>query len=285
MYAGPGLLVVNSIYLISLNIISTNIHGGYCGILIVMNELEEKIAEARDKIAVSSNIVVLTGAGISAESGVPTFRGQEGLWQNFRPEELATPEAFWKDPKLVWEWYDWRRNAVKAAKPNPGHYSLAELEDETPKFTLITQNIDGLHQMAGSRNIIEMHGNLWQVRCTKCGDIEENHDVPMAELPPKCLKCGEIGRPNVVWFNEIIPMEVIDNSLKAIEECDVMLIIGTSGIVEPAASMGLVAKQTDKTVIEINLELTPSSGLYDLTLLGKSGEILPLLYTSNRIPS
>lgn len=249
---------------------------------IVTNELEEKIAEARHKIVGASNIAVLTGAGISAESGVPTFRGQEGLWQNFRPEELATPEAFWKDPKLVWEWYEWRRNAVKEAKPNPGHYALAELENETPQFTLITQNIDGLHQMAGNRNIIEMHGNLWQVRCTKCGDLEENHDVPMAELPPRCPKCGEIGRPNVVWFNEIIPMEVIDGSLKAIEECDVMLIIGTSGIVEPAASMGLVAKQAGKCVIEINLEPTPSSPLYDLILQGKSGEILPLLYTTNR---
>ena len=247
-----------------------------------MDELAEKIEEARDKLTGAASIMVLTGAGISAESGIPTFRGKEGLWQNYRPEELATPEAFWDNPKLVWEWYEWRRNIVKGAKPNPGHYALAELEAETHNFTLVTQNIDGLHQISGNRNIIEIHGNLWQVRCTKCGDIVENHEVPMPELPPKCKICGEIGRPNVVWFNEVIPMEVIDSSLKAIEECDVMLIVGTSGIVEPAASMGLVAKQTGKCVIEINLEMTPSSPLYDLTLQGKSGEILPLLYTTER---
>ena len=247
-----------------------------------MDEQAEKIAEARDVLSSATNIVVLTGAGISAESGIPTFRGEEGLWQNYRPEELATPDAFWKDPKLVWEWYEWRRNIIKQVKPNPGHYALAELESETMNFLLITQNVDGLHQMSGSRNILEMHGNLWQVRCTKCGHIEENHDVPMAELPPRCVKCGDIGRPNVVWFNEIIPMEVIDKSLKAIENCNVMLIVGTSGVVEPAASMGLVAKQTGKCVIEINLEQTPSSGLYDFNLNGKSGEILPLLYTTER---
>ncbi len=170
-----------------------------------MSELEEKIAQAREIIDTASNIVVLTGAGISAESGVPTFRGQEGLWQNYRPEELATPEAFWKDPKLVWEWYDWRRNAVKDAKPNPGHYALAELENSVQNLTLVTQNIDGLHQMAGSSNITEMHGNLWQIRCTKCGEIEQNFDVPLRELPPKCKKCGDIGRPNVVGFGEMLP--------------------------------------------------------------------------------
>jgi len=246
-----------------------------------MSELEDKIAQARQEIEKASNIVVLTGAGISAESGVPTFRGQEGLWQNFRPEELATPDAFWNDPKLVWEWYDWRRNAVKDAKPNPGHYALAELESSVPHLTLVTQNIDGLHQMAGSTNITEMHGNIWQIRCTKCGEIEQNFQVPLPELPPKCKKCGELGRPNVVWFGEMIGMDLIDKILRAIEECQVMLIIGTSGIVEPAASMGLVAKQTNKTVIEINLDETPSAGLYDIVIREKSGEVLPMLFTSN----
>ena len=245
-------------------------------------ETIEKIAKAKDKISNASGIVVLTGAGISAESGIPTFRGEEGLWQNYRPEELATPEAFQNDPKLVWEWYEWRRNIVKRAKPNPGHYALAELQFEKPNFTLITQNVDGLHQMSGSRNIIEMHGNLWQIRCTKCGDIKEDHEVPLPELPPKCATCDGTGRPNVVWFNEIIPMEVIDRALSAIEKCDVMLIVGTSGVVEPAASMGLVAKQTGKCVIEINLDVTPSSSLYDITIHGKSGDILPLLYTTER---
>ncbi len=250
-----------------------------------MNENEEKIIEARNIIEHCASLTVLTGAGISAESGVPTFRGRDGLWRNFRSEQLATPDAFWDNPKLVWEWYDWRRTAIKDARPNPGHFALVELENQKKGFTLITQNIDGLHQMAGSRKIIEMHGNIWQIRCTKCGDVQQNHQVPLQEIPPLCALCGEIGRPNVVWFGEIIPMEAIDRSLKAIEESEVMLIIGTSGVVEPAASMGLVAKQTDKTVIEINMEYTPNSPLFDFTVLGMSGEILPLLYTSHKIYS
>lgn len=247
-----------------------------------MDDMEEKLGHARTIIECASSITVLTGAGISAESGVPTFRGSDGLWRNYRSENLATPEAFWNNPRLVWEWYDWRRSAVKDARPNPGHFALAELENQKKRFTLITQNIDGLHQMAGSRNIIEMHGNLWQVKCTKCGDITQNHQVPLTEIPPRCALCGEIGRPNVVWFGELIPMETIDKTLKAIEDCEVMLIIGTSGVVEPAASMGLVAKQTGKTVMEINIEYTPNSNLFDFTILGRSGEILPLLYTSKR---
>jgi NAD-dependent deacetylase len=239
--------------------------------------MEDRIKEAKAIIKSTSNITVLTGAGISQESGIPTFRGEEGLWRKFRSEELATQEAFQRDPKLVWEWYDWRRSLVKEAKPNPGHYALVNLENEKPNFTLITQNIDGLHQLAGSRNIIEMHGNLWQIKCTSCGIIEQNHDVPLKEIPPICKNCGALGRPNVVWFGEIIPMSIIDKILLSIDQCQVMLIIGTSGVVEPAASMGLVAKHTGKTVIEVNIEPTPNSSLYDLTILGKSGEMLPML--------
>ncbi len=238
-------------------------------------EQNEKIMLARGLLAKASSVAVLTGAGISAESGIPTFRGQEGLWQNYKPEQLATPQAFWDNPKLVWEWYDWRRNAVAESKPNAGHYALVDLEKEKKKFTLITQNIDALHQMAGSRNMVELHGNIWQIRCTKCSEIEQNHTVPLPEIPPTCKLCGEMGRPHVVWFGENLDMDLIDKSLKAIEECDVMLIVGTSGVVEPAASMGLVAKQTGKSVIEINMEQTPNSPLFDMTLLGKSGELLP----------
>ncbi len=245
-----------------------------------MGDTEEKnLLEARLILEHSSSVTVLSGAGISAESGVPTFRGTDGLWRNFRSENLATPEAFRENPKLVWEWYDWRRCAVKDARPNPGHFALAELENQKKKFTLVTQNIDGLHQMAGSRNVLEMHGNLWEIKCTKCGLITKDYRVPLEELPPLCPSCGGMGRPNVVWFGELIPMEVIDKTLKAIEDCEVMLIIGTSGVVEPAASMGLVAKQAGKTVIEINIEHTPNSPLFDLTILGRSGEVLPLLYT------
>ncbi|MGH7801813.1 MAG: SIR2 family NAD-dependent protein deacylase [Thermodesulfobacteriota bacterium] len=239
--------------------------------------MEDEIKEAKAIIDKTSNITVLTGAGISAESRIPTFRGEEGLWRKFRSEELATQEAFQRDPKLVWEWYDWRRGLVKEARPNPGHYALVNLENEKPNFTLVTQNIDGLHQLAGNRNIIEMHGNLWQIRCTSCGIIEQNHDIPLKEIPPKCKNCDSLGRPNVVWFEEIIPMSIIDHILIAIERCEVMLIVGTSGVVEPAASMGLVAKHTGKTVIEVNLETTPNSSNYDISILGKSGEILPML--------
>jgi len=239
--------------------------------------MEDKIKEAKAIIDNASSITVLTGAGISAESGIPTFRGEDGLWRKFRSEELATQDAFQRDPKLVWEWYDWRRGLVKEAMPNPGHYALVNLENEKTNFTLVTQNIDGLHQLTGNRNIIEMHGNLWQIRCTSCGVVEENHDVPLKEIHPKCKNCDALGRPNVVWFGEMIPMSIIDNILIAIDKCQVMLIVGTSGIVEPAASMGLVAKHTGKTVIEVNLETTPNSSHYDISILGKSGEILPML--------
>jgi len=243
--------------------------------------MEDKIKEAKAIIDNASSITVLTGAGISAESGIPTFRGEDGLWRKFRSEELATPEAFQRDPKLVWEWYDWRRGLVKEAMPNPGHYALVNLENEKTNFTLVTQNIDGLHQLTGNRNIIEMHGNLWQIRCTSCGVVEENHDVPLKEIHPKCKNCDALGRPNVVWFGEMIPMSIIDNILIAIDKCQVMLIVGTSGLVEPAASMGLIAKHTGKTVIEVNLETTPNSSHYDISILGKSGEILPILCKSN----
>ena len=239
--------------------------------------MDDKIVDARKQIADMPNITVLTGAGISAESGIPTFRGEDGLWKNFRPEDIATPQAFLNDPRLVWDWYEWRRKIIKEAKPNAGHFALVELQKQLSNFTLITQNIDGLHQIAGSTSIIELHGNLWQVRCTKCGLIEQNYEVPLRELPPNCRQCKSIARPNVVWFGEIIPMSIIDKCLIAIESCQIMLIIGTSGVVEPAASMGLIAKQTGKTVIEINLDVTPNSGLYDLSIRGKSGDILPLI--------
>jgi len=238
---------------------------------------EEMILKAKDIVKEATSITVLTGAGISAESGVPTFRGKNGLWKNFRPEELATPQAFARNPQLVWEWYEWRRKLVKEAKPNPGHLALVKLEEEKPKFTLITQNVDGLHKMAGNKNIVELHGNLWQIRCTRCGFVEEDFNVPLEKIPPECKKCGGIGRPNVVWFGEIIPMSIIERAIKSIEECQVMLIVGTSGVVEPAASLGLLAKQTGKVVIEVNLEPTLNSTLYDLTILGKSGEVLPLI--------
>ena len=239
---------------------------------------DEKILAAKQIIDTSSKITVLTGAGISAESGIPTFRDNDGMWNNIRPQDIASPHAFKKDPELVWEWYDWRRRIINKANPNQGHYALAEIERQKEKFTLITQNIDGLHEIAGSINLMELHGNIWEIRCEKCDTVNKNYEVPLPEIPPKCNKCGEITRPNVVWFEEIIPMHMIDQALLSIEESDLMLIIGTSGIVEPAASMGLLAKQSGKQVIEIHLEETPNSAIYNISLQGKSGEILPLFY-------
>ncbi len=239
--------------------------------------MEKEILKAYDLISTSNEIVVLTGAGISSESGIPTYRGEEGLWRNYNPFELATPEAFFKNPKLVWEWYESRRVIMKNAKPNAGHFAITTLEKEKRDFTLITQNVDGLHFTAGTRNVIEIHGSLWETKCTECEKVEKNYLVPLPQLPPKCGHCDSLVRPNTVWFGEIIPMEKIDRCLFAIEQCDLLLIVGTSGVVEPAASMGLLAKKSEKPVVEINTEVTPGTGLYDASVIGKSGEVLPLL--------
>ena len=242
------------------------------------NISNENIDDARHVVEKAERITVLTGAGISAESGVPTFRGDQGLWNDIRPEDIATPQAFLKDPEFVWKWYDMRRQTIHNAQPNPGHYALSELEKKKSSFTLITQNIDGLHSKAGSTNIIELHGNIWQMRCTKCSYIFHDYKVPLDVIPPTCIKCNEMTRPNVVWFGEIIPMSAIDKCILAIESCEVMIIVGTSGIVEPAASMGMMANRLGKIVIEINTGVTPGTGLYDYSINGKSGEILPMFY-------
>ena len=239
--------------------------------------MEKEIAKAYEFMRGAEKVVVLTGAGISAESGIPTYRGDEGLWRNRSPQELATAESFSKNPELVWEWYDSRRAVMKQARPNAGHLAITALERKKRDFTLITQNIDGLHLVAGTRNVIELHGSIWEIRCVKCSRVEKNYQVPLPELPPMCGTCGEAMRPNTVWFEEMIPMERIDRSLLAIEECGLLVIVGTSGVVEPAASMGLIAKKSEKPVVEINLEVTPGTGLYDASILGKSGEVLPLL--------
>ncbi len=176
------------------------------------SEVTDASAAVRRALEEAESVAVLTGAGISAESGVPTFRGGGGLWRNFSPEQLATPEAFARDPRLVWEWYDWRRGRVAAAQPNAGHRALAELERRAAgqgarSFTLITQNVDGLHDRAGSRRIAKLHGDLWQTRCLGCGAEARNEQVPLAELPPPC-RCGGLLRPAVVWFGETLPAAV-----------------------------------------------------------------------------
>ena len=234
------------------------------------------IKDLKDRLREAKHVAVLTGAGISAESGVPTFRGEGGLWKQFRAVDLATPEAFHRDPKLVWEFYNWRRELIAPLSPNPGHFALAEIERRAPRFTLITQNIDGLHKKAGSLNIIELHGNLWRVRCTRCETVVEDRAVPLPELPA-CQSCGALLRPHVVWFGEMLEPEVLNAAYDAIGSCDVMMVIGTSGVVQPAASMGVQAKRNGATVAEINLEATPYSDVYNISISGKSGEILPQL--------
>jgi NAD-dependent deacetylase len=222
-------------------------------------------------------VVALTGAGVSAESGVPTFRdAQTGLWAQFKPEELATPRAFRKNPRLVWEWYEWRRQLVRDAKPNPAHLALAQMEARFSEFTLITQNVDGLHQRAGSRNVIEIHGNITRTKCFQ-EDIVVNEWKDTGDVPPKCPRCGGLLRPDVVWFEEPLPEGPAESAFNASRECDVFLCIGTSAVVYPAASLPLEALVNQATVIEINPEPTPLSPKASYILNGPAGMILPEL--------
>lgn len=204
------------------------------------------------------SLAVLTGAGISAESGVPTFRGKGGLWRSYRPEDLATPQAFRRDPKLVWEWYDWRRSLIAACQPNAAHRTLVDMESHFGDFLLVTQNVDGLHRLAGSQKIVELHGNIWGMRCTRaCRAAWQDLSVPLAEIPPQCPTCGALARPDVVWFGESLPGAALDAAFVAAQRCQVMLVIGTSALVQPSASLPLVALQQGAYVIEINPQATP----------------------------
>jgi len=234
------------------------------------------VEQVRTLLKNARSIAVLTGAGVSAESGVPTFRGHNGLWKQYRPEDLATPEAFHRDPKLVWEWYDWRRGLIAGVKPNAGHFALAELERRSPTFTLITQNVDDLHDDAGSQNVLKVHGSIWVVRCTGCGKERVDRTTPLAEIPPRC-SCGELLRPGVVWFGEPLPPMVWQNAERAAELADVFLVIGTSALVYPAAGLATLAKRAGAKVVEINIEETPLSRSIDAFLKGPSAELLPQL--------
>jgi len=238
--------------------------------------MERAIRIARERLQQAGSIAVLTGAGISADCGIPTFRGSGGLWKNFKPEELATPEAFNRDPRLVWEWYNWRRELIASKQPGKAHYALVELEKRIPSFTLITQNVDGLHIKAGSRNIIEIHGNIWKVRCTACGLVKEDYRVPI-EILPHCEDCGGLLRPHVVWFGESINLEDLRNSIDAIKSCEILIVIGTSGVVYPAASFMSVAKDHGAFIIEANLEETPNTHLADVFLKGRASDVIPQL--------
>jgi NAD-dependent deacetylase len=234
------------------------------------------LEQAREWLAQAGSVAVLTGAGISAESGIPTFRGAGGLWKNFKPEELATPEAFAKDPRLVWEWYNWRRESIASAMPNPGHRALVEMEKRKPRFTLITQNVDGLHDLAGNGKILKLHGDIWRMRCTVCGANFPNRRVPLPKIPPHCA-CGGLARPGIVWFGEPLPDGMMKEAEHAAAQAQVFLVVGTSAVVYPAAGLVPYAKQAGAKIIEVNVEETAVSGMVDCFLQGKAGEILPQL--------
>lgn len=234
------------------------------------------LKEARRLLSGARSVAVLTGAGVSAESGLATFRGRGGLWKRARPEDLATPEAFARDPRLVWAWYDERRRAAASARPNPAHEALAALEKRVPEFTLITQNVDGLHTRAGSRRVLEIHGCLWRTRCGSCGEIREDRRVPLPALPPRCA-CEGLLRPDVVWFGEPLPFELLRRAFEAVDACDVLVVAGTSGTVQPAGSLGPRARARGAAVIEVNVEPTVLSGEATVFLKGRAGKILPAL--------
>ena len=234
------------------------------------------LEQAREWLTQAKSVAVLTGAGISAESGVPTFRGAGGLWKEHKAEDLATPEAFARDPRLVWEWYNWRREIIAKATPNPGHKALVQIEIRKPRFTLITQNVDGLHDMAGSGKILKLHGDIWRMHCLDCKANFPNRRVPLPKMPPHCA-CGGMARPGVVWFGEPLPEGMMKEAEHAASSAEVFLVVGTSAAVYPAASLVPYAKQAGAKVIEINTELTSMSKVVDCVLQGPAGEILPKL--------
>ncbi len=239
----------------------------------------QQLAQARQAIGNAQRIVCLTGAGVSAESGVATFRhAQTGLWANFDPQQLASQAGFAADPGLVWRWYMARLASVEQAMPNPGHVALARLAASTPTFTLVTQNVDDLHERAGSQAVLHIHGRINHFHCNRC---KAEHALQSNErtqkLPPTCLLCGNFVRPSVVWFGEALPRDVVQIAWRAAEQCDVMLVVGTSGVVYPVAQLPLVAKQAGAVVIDVNPECTPIAEIADFFLQGAGGEILPEL--------
>jgi len=238
-----------------------------------MINIPEQLIERLKK---AKSVAVLTGAGISAESGVPTFRGEEGLWKKFRAEELATVDAFMNNPELVWEWYLFRRDIVSKVTPNPGHYVLAEFDQYFEDFTLITQNVDGLHNRAGSENILELHGNITRNKCFDCNKpFHDSISLDSGKIP-RC-DCGGRLRPDVVWFGELLPSGAINKAYEASGRAEIFFSIGTSAIVHPAASLPLAAQKEGAYLVEINLEPTPLTDFSDCSLIGKSGEVLPLI--------
>lgn len=237
--------------------------------------MRSNVDDARDRVLAARSIAVLTGAGVSAESGIPTFRSNGGYWRKFRFEDLATPQAFARDPKFVWAWYEERRRAIAASQPNAGHEALVAMENRTPSFTLITQNVDGLHERAGSRNLIKLHGDIWIVRCMTCGREHEER-AALTEFPPKC-GCGGILRPGVVWFGESLPAGAMERATDTVRAAEVLIVAGTSAQIYPAAGLIPLALAGGGVVIEINPDRTAFSSEVHFALHGPSAEVLPWL--------
>ena len=251
--------------------------------------LDEAIERAAFALKKAKSVAILTGAGASAESGVPTFRASDGLWEGHRIDDVATPEGFNRDPKVVWRFYNGRRANVAQVQPNPGHEALVKLEERWgDDFALITQNVDGLHQKAGSIRVFELHGSLYRTRCTGCRIVADRALEPLGEMP-ECPSCGALLRPDIVWFKEMLPQKIWQDAALAAALCDVLIVVGTSAVVHPAASLIPLARDTrttekleGATVIEVNLPQTEASDLADIGLYGRAGEILPQLVDAIR---
>lgn len=248
--------------------------------------MERDLATLAARLRDARHACVMTGAGVSAESGIPTFRGKDGLWNHHRAADLATPGAFARDPCLVWNFYAWRRKLLLKCRPNPAHHALARLEERIDDFWLITQNVDGLHRQAGSRNLIELHGDLWIDRCVRCGHARRVESEWINQAPPetlddrtipRCPECGALMRPGVVWFGEALPFEALLQLDHVLPRCEVMLVVGTSGTVQPAASFVTDAARRGAFVAEVNPERSPLSEKVDLVLSGKAAGLLPRL--------
>ena len=245
--------------------------------------MDEQIEELAQRLARARAITVLTGAGVSAASGIPTFRGAGGLWKKFRAEDLATPEAFERDPATVWEWYEMRRATIAEARPNAAHEVIASWSRSRrwDRFTLVTQNVDGLHERAGTESVVRFHGSIWRLSCFEgCGAGESWEDlrVPLPDRPPRCPACGGLARPAVVWFGEAIPADALTAAYEALD-CDVCLAVGTSSLVMPAAGLVDAARGLGAWTAEINPEATPASARVDLAIAGRAEEVLPEVET------
>ena len=230
--------------------------------------------EIINKITIAKNVVFFTGAGISAESGIPVFRGKDGIWNKLKPEELANFNAFLKNPELVWEWYQHRKKVISESKPHAGHMAIAEMENYVPEVKVITQNIDNLHKRAGSKTVYELHGNIERNYCIKCKRVYQEEDLPFKGKTPRC-DCGGLIRPDVVWFGEYLPQDQFNASYSAAENADMFFVVGTSAIVYPAASLIYKAKESGAYLVEINIERTEISPIVHSSLFGKAGEVLP----------